>query len=47
MQLDGTAPIDSDVSLQDLLKHLCIRDQALAVADELFEQALRVGFLRG
>ena len=44
--LDCIAAIDGDVPVQDLLKYLGIGNQALALADQLFQQLLRVAFVR-
>jgi hypothetical protein len=44
--LDCIAAIDGDVPMQDLLKYLGIGNQALALADQLFQQLLRVAFVR-
>jgi hypothetical protein len=44
-RLDGVAPVDGDVAMQDLLQHLGIGDEALAVIDQLFEQSLRVALV--
>jgi len=41
-RLDGVAPIDGNVAVQDLLQHLSIGDQPLAFADQLFQPALRI-----
>jgi len=45
-RLDGVPTIDSDVAVQYLLQDLGIRNQALSIADQLFEQSLRVGLVR-
>jgi hypothetical protein len=44
--LDCIAAIDGDVPVQDLLKYLGIGNQALALADQLLQQLLRVAFVR-
>jgi len=44
--LDGIAAVDGDIPVQDLLQDLGIRNQALSVADKIFEQSLRVGLVR-
>jgi hypothetical protein len=36
-RLDGLAPPNSCVPVQDLLQNLSIRDEALPLADELFQ----------
>ena len=43
--LNCIATIDGDVPVQDLLKYLGIANQALALADQLFQQLLRVAFV--
>jgi hypothetical protein len=45
-RLDRVAAIDRDVAMRDFLKHLGVGNQALAIADEFFDQSLRVGFMR-
>ncbi len=45
-RLDGVAAVDRNVAVQDLLKHFSIRNQALAVADQLLEPSLRVALVR-
>src|SRR6267143_45959 len=45
-RLDGVPTIDSDVAVQYLLQDLGIRNQALSIANQLFEQSLRVGLVR-
>ena len=45
-RLDGVPTIDSDVAVQYLLQDLGIRNQALSIANQLFEQSLCVGFVR-
>jgi hypothetical protein len=45
-RLDCISAIDGDVPVQDLLKYLGIGNQALALADQLFQQLLRVAFVR-
>src|ERR1700726_865985 len=40
--LDCVAAVDSDVAVQDLLENLGVRNQALALADHLFEQSSRI-----
>jgi hypothetical protein len=45
-RLDRVAAIYRDVAMQDFLKHLGVGNQALAIADEFFDQSLRVGFMR-
>lgn len=44
--LDGIAAVDGDVPVQDLLQDLGICNQALSVANKMFEQSLRVGLVR-
>src|SRR6266403_1678338 len=44
--LDRIPAVDGDIAAQNLLKHLCVGHQPLTIADELFQQALRVGFVR-
>jgi len=41
-RLDGVPAVDGDVPVQDLLQHLGVGNQALAVIDQLFEQPLGV-----
>jgi len=43
--LDGVTAVDGDVAVQDLLQHFGVGHQALAVADQFFEQSLRVAFV--
>jgi hypothetical protein len=43
--LDGGATINRDIAVQDFLEHLCVRNEAFAIAYEFFEQSLRVGFM--
>ena len=43
--LDGVPAVDGGVAMQDLVQHLCIRDQALTVADKLLKQSLCVAFV--
>jgi hypothetical protein len=45
-RLDGIAAVYGDVAMQDFLQDLGIGNQALSVADEIFEQSLRVGLVR-
>lgn len=45
-RLDGVPTIDSDVAVQYLLQDLGISNQALPIANQLFEQSLRVGLVR-
>ena len=44
-RLDVVAPIDGDVAVQDLLQYFRVGDQALALADQPFQQPLRVGLV--
>jgi hypothetical protein len=44
-RLDRIATVDSDVAVQDLLKHIRIGDETLAFADQLFEPPLCVNFV--
>jgi len=44
--LDGIAAVDRDVAVQNFLQHFGIGNQALALADQLFEQSLRVALVR-
>jgi hypothetical protein len=44
--LDKIGTADGDIAMENLLKDFGIGDEAFAVADESFEQALRVGFVR-
>ncbi len=43
--LDGVAAVDCDVAVQDLLGNLGVRNQALALADHLFEQPSRIALV--
>ncbi len=43
--LDGIAPVYCHIAVQDLLQNLGIRNQAFPIADEVFQQALRVGLM--
>jgi hypothetical protein len=43
--LDCVAAVDSDVAVQDFLENLGVRNQALALADRLFEQSSRVALV--
>ena len=43
--LDCVTAVDSDVAVQDFLKNLGVRNQALALADHLFEQSSRVALV--
>ena len=43
--LNCIAAIDGDVTVQDLLKYLGVGNQALALADQVFQQLLRVAFV--
>ena len=43
--LDGVAAVDCDVAVQDLLENLGVRNQALALADHLFEQPSRIALV--
>lgn len=45
-RLDCVAAVDGNVAVQDLLKHFGIRNEALPVADQFLEQALRVALMR-
>ena len=45
-RLDGVPTIDSDVAVQHLFEDLGIRNQALSIANQLFEQSLRIGLVR-
>ena len=44
-RLNGIAAIDGNIAVQYLLKHFGIGYQTLAVAKQLFHQALRVDFM--
>src|SRR6266571_7982416 len=44
--LDGVAPVYRHIAVEYLLQDLGIRDQALPVGDEVFQQTLRVGLVR-
>jgi hypothetical protein len=44
--LDCVATVDRDVTVQDFLEHLGVCNQAFAIADEFFDQSLRVSFVR-
>src|SRR5260221_5627066 len=44
--LDGIAPVYRHIAVQDLLQDFGIRNQALPVADQIFQQTLRVGLVR-
>src|ERR1700719_4370291 len=44
-RLNGVAPLDGPEAVQYLLQDFRIRDQALSLADKLFEQSLGVGFV--
>jgi len=44
-RLNGVAPLDRSEAVQYLLQDFRIRDQALPLADKLFEQSLGVGFV--
>jgi len=44
--LDSIAAVDCNVAMQDLLKHFGVRNQALAVTDQLLEPSLRVALVR-
>jgi hypothetical protein len=44
-RLDCVAPVDSDVAVQDFLENLGVRNQALALADHLFEQSSRAALV--
>jgi len=41
-RLDGVPAVDGNVTVQNLLKHLRIGDQSLAVRDHSFQQSLSV-----
>ncbi len=43
--LDCVAAVDSNIAVQDLLENLGVRNQALAFANHLFEQAPRVALV--
>jgi hypothetical protein len=43
--LDGIATVNCNISMQDLLKHFGICNQALAVAHQLLEPTLRVALV--
>ncbi len=45
-RLNGIPAIDSGVSVQDFLENFGIGDEAFAVADQPFKEALRVGLVR-
>jgi len=44
-RLDGIAPVNGDVAVQDLLKHLGIRNEALPVSHQSLQQSLGVSFV--
>jgi hypothetical protein len=44
--LNRVAPVDGHVTMQDLLQHLGIGDEALTVRDALLEESLGVGLVR-
>jgi hypothetical protein len=43
--LDCVATVDSDVTVQDLLENLGVRNQTPALADHFFEQSSRVALV--
>jgi hypothetical protein len=43
--LDCVAAVNSNVAVQDLLENLGVRNQALALADYLFEQSSRIALV--
>jgi len=43
--LDRLAATDRNIAVQNLLQHLGIRHEPLPIANELFEQPLRVGLM--
>jgi hypothetical protein len=43
--LDGITPVYSHIAVKDFLQDLRIRNQALAVANQVFQQPLRVGLV--
>ncbi len=45
-QLNGIAPVDRNIAVQDFLKHFSICNQALALTDQLFKPTLSVDFVR-
>jgi len=45
-RLDRIATIDGHVAVQNLLKYFCVRNQAVAIADQFFEEPLGVTFMR-
>ena len=45
-RLNGIAPVDRDIAMQDLLKDFRVRNQSNALAQQIFENSLRVNFVR-
>src|SRR6266849_10059551 len=45
-RLDSIAAVDCDVAVQYLLQHFGVRNQTLALADNLFEQPQRIALVR-
>jgi hypothetical protein len=43
--LDRIAPVDGDVSMEDLLQDFGVRDEALILGDEPFEDLLRISLV--
>jgi hypothetical protein len=43
--LDRVTTVNRDMTVQDLLQHFRIGNQGLAVADQSFEQSLRIAFV--
>lgn len=43
--LNGIRSVDSNVTVQDLLQHLGIGDQALPLANQFLEQPLRIALV--
>ena len=44
-RLDCVAAVNSDVAVQDFLENLGVRNQALSLADHLFEQSPRIALV--
>jgi len=45
-RLDGIPPIYGDITMQNFLQDFGVGNQALPVANQIFEQPLRVGLVR-
>ena len=45
-RLNGIAAIDGNIAMQYLLEHFGVGDQALAPAEQFFQQSLRIDFMR-